>query len=79
MATAKVQVAIANDYLDRIDEVVRRCKQAGLKVEQQLEFIGVITGSIGVERLAALQKVEGVSSVEQTRAYDIPPPESDIQ
>ena len=78
MAIAHVNVSVADDYLDRFAMVVHRCKKAGLKVEQQLAHIGVLSGSIDANKLAELTQVEGVAAVEQSRTYQIAPPDSEI-
>jgi hypothetical protein len=78
MAIAHVNVSVADEYLDRFATVVQRCKKAGLKVEQQLAQIGVISGSIDAKKLADLNQVEGVAAVERSRTYQIAPPDSEI-
>jgi hypothetical protein len=79
MASEKVNVVVADDYLDRFSEVVKRAKEAGLQVEQPLETIGVVSGSIDPAKLAALKRVEGVTAVEPSRDFQLAPPESEIQ
>ncbi|MBI3964562.1 MAG: hypothetical protein HY329_02920 [Chloroflexi bacterium] len=78
MAAQNVNVAVAEDFLDRFADVVRRCEQAGLKVKQRLEAAGVVTGSIASEKLAALKRVPGVAAVDVDRNVDIGPPEGDL-
>ncbi len=79
MANEKVNVSVADNYLDRFSEVVQRCKKAGLQVEQQLEQVGVVTGSIDSTKRDDLERVEGVAAVESERTFQIAPPDSDIQ
>ncbi len=79
MANQKVNISIAEDYLDHFSEVVLRCEKAGLQIEQQLEQVGVVTGSIDSTKLADLEQVEGVAAVEAARSFQLPPPDSDIQ
>jgi hypothetical protein len=79
MAFENVSVSIADGYLDQFAAVVRRCKKAGLRVEQQLKEIGIVTGSIDSARLDDLSRVEGVAGVERSRVYQIAPPDSEIQ
>jgi hypothetical protein len=74
-----VSVSVDDEYLDRFDDVVARCKKAGLKVDQRLDAIGILTGTIDSERLDALRRLAGVASVEGERHISIAPPESDIQ
>ena len=79
MPAEDVNVSVADDHLGRFPEVVRRMEQAGLKVGQQLEAVGVVSGSIDPARLPDLEQVLGVTAVERTRQVRIAPPESDVQ
>jgi len=78
MAIEHVNVSVADDYLDRFTTVVQHCKKAGLKIEQQLAQIGIVSGSIDSAKLADLEQVEGVTAVERSRTYQIAPPNSEI-
>jgi hypothetical protein len=78
MAIEHVNVSVADDYLDRFAMVVQECQQAGLKVEQQLAQLGIVSGSIDATQLADLKQVEGVAAVERSRTYQIAPPDSEI-
>lgn len=79
--TDKVQVLISVDdeHLPKMRQVVERCKAAGLDVEQALDQIGTITGSVDSSRIGDLSKVAGVASVERSGEYDVGPPDSDLQ
>ncbi len=79
MTTEHLQISVADDYMDRFPEVVEDLKKAGLDVEQQLETLGVVSGSIDVEQRAKLDAVQGIAAVELSREYRLPPPDSDIQ
>ena len=79
MSDEQVTISVDDAHLDRFAEVVRRTERQGLKVEQQLEAIGVIVGRIDPAKRQQLEQVPGVSSVEQARRVQIPPPESEIQ
>ncbi len=79
MAAEQVNVSIAEDYLDRFPEVIARGKQAGLKVEQELELLGMVSGSIDSAKLEKLSKVPGVATVERAHEFQLPPPDSEVQ
>ena len=79
MPAENVNVSVADDHLGHFREVVRRMEKAGLKVEQQLEAVGVVSGSIDPARLPALEQVQGVTAVERAREVRIAPPESHVQ
>jgi hypothetical protein len=79
--TDKVQVLVSVDdeHLPKMRQVVERCKAAGLDVEQSLDQIGTITGSVDSGKIGALSKVAGVASVERAGEYDVGPPDSELQ
>lgn len=79
MAREDVNIAIAENHLDRFSEVVRRLKKAGLVINQEMEAIGTVSGSIEGTKLADIEQVEGVSFVERAREIRLPPPENDVQ
>jgi hypothetical protein len=75
----KVTVSVADDAVDRIDEVVTALEHGGLHVEQVLRPLGVITGSVDTQLVHALGNVAGVAAVEPQRTVQLPPPDSDVQ
>lgn len=79
MSTVNLSVAVNDDYLNRMSEVVQKLQAAGMKVEQVMETLGIITGSCSSEKVKALSGVEGVTHVERSREYQIAPPDSEIQ
>jgi len=76
---AKITVTVADAHLASIDDVAVRLREAGMEVETVLAAIGIITGSVADDRLAALEAVPGVAAVEEQTDFQIPPPESDVQ
>ncbi|MBV9788271.1 MAG: ketohydroxyglutarate aldolase [Chloroflexi bacterium] len=79
MPNEQVSISVADAFLDRFADVVKRIEQAGLKVDQQLDTIGVITGSIDSDDIGKLDQVEGIAAVERSRGFQLPPPDSPIQ
>jgi hypothetical protein len=75
----KITISVADDAIDRIDEVVTALESGGMHVEQVLRPIGVITGSVDTQRVHALGNVAGVAAVEPQRTVQLPPPDSDVQ
>jgi hypothetical protein len=76
----KVDLLISIDeHLSRFSEVVKDIEDVGMNVEQQMEEIGVVTGSIEPGKVDPLSRVEGVSHVEESREFQIAPPDSDVQ
>jgi hypothetical protein len=77
METAKVNVAIAKDH--QFSEVVEQAQAAGLNVEQSLDGLRVVSGSIEVDKLEDLDRVPGVVAVDLERSFQLPPPASPVQ
>jgi hypothetical protein len=61
-----------------VEVMASRLKGQGLKVESVLEAIGVITGEIDSEKLAALERIPGIS-VEPEQTVQLPPPDAPVQ
>jgi hypothetical protein len=75
----KITISVSDDALERIDEVVAALEEGGMRVEQVLRPVGVITGSADTQRVQALGAVVGVAAVEPQRTVQLPPPDSDVQ
>lgn len=79
MPRTKLSVSVDDAHLNRVPEVARALERAGLKIEEELEAIGVITGEIDDAKVDDLHRIEGVAHVEPERRVGIAPPESEIQ
>lgn len=75
----QVMISVDDEHMPEIGKVAERCRKAGLQVDEALEEVGIITGSIPEKELASLSGVKGVASVERGQQYQLPPPDSDIQ
>jgi hypothetical protein len=63
----KVVISIADDSLDRLPAVVADLAAAGLVVDDVLEALGMVTGSVAPASFRALSAVAGVAEVERQR------------
>jgi hypothetical protein len=83
MASTEQQVALTvsvdDEHLDDLPKVAARLREAGMQVERALPTIGTITGSVPASKLHAVRATEGVADVEESREYQLPPPDSPIQ
>ena len=79
MAKENVNISVADDSQTRFPEIVRALREAGLDVTQELESLGIVSGSIDSAKVADLQEMEGVTAVEKERSYQLAPPESPLQ
>jgi hypothetical protein len=75
----KVNVLVADDYEDRFPEVVEAARRAGLDVVEQLPTIGLISGEIDAAKRPMLDGVPGIASIEESRDFQLPPPDSEVQ
>jgi hypothetical protein len=73
-------MSIDDEHLNKMPEVVKKIKKAGLKVDQQLESLGMITGSIDADKFDSLNRIKGVYNVERDEErFQIAPPDSEVQ
>src|SRR5262249_41820664 len=79
MAKLSVTVSIKDEHLSRFPEVVEGMKKTGFEVDKQLESLGVVTGKIDSDRVHELRALKGIGNVEESRSFQIAPPESEIQ
>ena len=79
MTKVKVSISVDDEHLSEFSKVMKKVEKAGMEIDQELEDIGVATGSIDEDEVGRLRDVEGVSHVEEERQIQIPPPESDVQ
>lgn len=76
-----VQVLVDDAHRDRLSEVAAQLTAAGMRVEQQMEEIGILTGTLsGDADHTALNTVEGVIAVESSdQLYQLPDPDDPVQ
>lgn len=79
MAKVKLSISVDDEHLSRFSKVMKEVEKAGMEIDQELEDIGVATGSIDEDKVGKLREVDGVKHVEKERQIQIPPPESDVQ
>ncbi len=79
MADEQVVISVADDQVDDMSSVVSALQEAGLTVTAVLDSVGVVTGTVDGEALSSLSTVPGVVEVEQSRVFEVPPPDSAVQ
>ena len=79
MSKLNLTVSIADQQADHFNEWVDEVKRSGFEVEQELKSLGVVTGKMDEEKVERLKKVKGVAHVEESRSFQLPPPDSDVQ
>ena len=79
MAKVRLSLSVDDAHLNKIGKIAKAAASAGMDVEQRLEGIGVLTGSIEASKVGKLREIEGVSQVEEERAITLPTPGSNVQ
>jgi len=63
----RIIVTVDDQNISVIQSVVAALESAGMKVEQVLPAIGIVTGEVSQSKLEGLKSVPGVASVEIDR------------
>jgi len=74
-----VTVVVDAAHGPAIDVLAHRLRAEGMQVEQVLRRLGTVTGTVPEDRLPALERLEGVASVERQHRYRLPPPDESVQ
>ncbi|MCF6744756.1 hypothetical protein E9529_10775 [Blastococcus sp. KM273128] len=75
----QVSVTVDDRHLSALDGVVRGLRARGMHVDQVLDGLGIITGSVPPGTLGALSAVAGVASVDEQQVHRLPPPGAPVQ
>ena len=76
-APKQVIVTVDDAAFSDLDGVTTRLEEAGMKVQERLDFLGQIIGTSG--QVSALRDVEGVSDVSEAGRVQLAPPGSKLQ
>lgn len=79
MSEEQVVISVADDQVDDMSTVVAALRHAGLRVDEVLDSVGVVTGTVDGDALGSLSTVPGVAEVERSRVVQVPPPDSPVQ
>lgn len=75
----RISVTVDDSHLDVVQEVAEALRQNGMEVEQVLDAVGIITGSVPEGLEESLAAVDGVASVNPESPFELPPPDADVQ
>lgn len=75
----RICVVVDEGHRAGIEDVARSLGTRGMRVEQVLASLGMVTGSVGEDRVPALEAVDGVAAVAEQRRYRLPPPDGAVQ
>lgn len=74
-----LSVTVDDGHRPAINEVAEALRARGMQVEQVLDGLGIITGSVPDDNRPVLTDVEGVVSVDEQLTHQLPPPDSAVQ
>ncbi|WP_300343882.1 hypothetical protein [Nesterenkonia sp.] len=72
-------ITLADEHLDRMDEVVAQLRECGMEIGQVLRSLGQVTASGDEACARRAADVSGVSSVDASRQIRLSPPDSEVQ
>lgn len=77
---SSVSVSVADAHLSSMGAVAQALQERGMHVEQVLDALGIITGSIADDRRSLLEAVPGVDAVlDGQLVYQLPSPGAEVQ
>jgi hypothetical protein len=79
VTTARLVILVADEYQERILEVMENLQSLGMQIDRFMEITGVITGVISTTQMELLKNVEGIAAIELAQDFQLTPPESDVQ
>lgn len=74
-----ITVTVDDAHLADMKDVVEQLRAHGMRVEQVLYSVGIITGCAPDHECSALGAVTGVGSVAEQQQFRVPHPDSEIQ
>lgn len=74
-----VSVTVDDGHLAALDGVVQGLRARGMQVDQVLDGLGIITGSVPPGTLGTLTGVAGVLSVDEQLTHRLAPPDAPVQ
>ena len=71
MSKVEILVKIDGAYTEKMSEIARECKAAGMNVEQQMKAVGMISGTVERANISKIERIKGVSYVEESKSLNI--------
>lgn len=78
MPEISIVVLLDKEQKDKIDAIAEKLGAEGMRVEQTMSTIGIISGKADADSLDALRKVQGVAHLRQERTFSVPPMDENI-
>ena len=75
-----ISVSIDDEHLESMSSVALALQDRGMQIEQVLDGVGIITGSVADESRLLLESVPGVAAIaDSSLTYQLPSPDAGIQ
>jgi hypothetical protein len=74
-----ITVTIDARHASTVSDVAEALRAAGMQVEQVLDAIGMVTGTIEEDAEQSVRTVAGVQSVDRALGFQLPPPDAPVQ
>ena len=68
MSKVEVIVKIDDAQINKISQIAAECSSAGMRIDQQMSAVGMITGVIEQSSISKIERINGVSYVEESKA-----------
>ena len=69
-----VIVTVGDDALANIHEVAKKLSEGGMLIEQVIPVMGMISGSVELQKLAKLRKIKGILGIDEEVRAQLPGP-----
>lgn len=79
MPSVEVLIAVCDDHTDKIPIIVEKFKSLGITDIRLMSTIGIITCLVEESKISEISLIEGVSCVERSQTFCLPPPDSPVQ
>jgi hypothetical protein len=79
MARVDVTVVVDDEHRTEMEDVAAALVRAGMTVDQRLDEMGMLTGSVPAECRSEVEAVPGVVSVSSPLDVQLSPPDADTQ
>jgi hypothetical protein len=76
---SQITVTVDESHRAALGEVAAQLREKGMRVDNELDAIGVITGEANEGALPGLRTVAGVESVRENQTFQAAPPDSAVQ
>lgn len=71
MSKVEIIVKVEDAYENKLSEIARECKAAGMNISQQMSAVGMISGTTERANISRIERIKGVAYVEESKEISI--------